>query len=180
MDYCTVNVDEKEVDKAIENQLISIIKRHSIDTLVFDGVFPYAFLVNAIKKLYGLNPIWIQRGMHKSGKSKLVIEREKYFNLIIVPDEANRKNFLEKSVKFKHCPPIVYLKKEELLPREIVLKMWNLDPNKKTVYIQLGEGLYNDVNSLIFKIVENLKKRKDLFYIKISLSFYYIFVHLFF
>lgn len=163
MNYIPKNINEKEIDNSIENQLISIILRHNIDTLVFDGVYPYSYLVNVIEKTEVLNAIWIQRGMHKSGKSKVMIEREKFFKLIIVPGEANLDNKTSQyNNKFHHCPPIVYLDKEELLPREIVLKMWNLDPNKKTVYIQLGEGLYNDVNSLVFKIVEQLKNRKNL------------------
>lgn len=157
------NINHKDIDNAMEEQLIAIVKRHNIDTLIFDGVFPYAYLVNVINKLNILNPIWIQRGMHKSGKSKVVIDRERFFNLIIVPGEANRiYNMPQKDHKFRYCPPIIYSKKEELLPRDIILKMWNLDPSKKTVYIQLGEGLYNDANSLIFKVVQSLKNKKDL------------------
>lgn len=157
------DIDSKDIDSSIEKQLIEIITRHKIDTLVFDGVFPYAYLINAMNKVNNLNSIWIQRGMHKSGKSNTVVKREKFFNLIIVPGEANQNyNLLEQNNRFHYCPPIIYANEEELLPREVVLKMWNLDPNKKTVYIQLGEGLYNDVNSLIFKVVKFLKNRKDL------------------
>ncbi|WP_313756394.1 hypothetical protein [Tissierella sp.] len=163
LDLDPVNVDQKEIDMAIHDQIISIIIRHNIDTLVFDGVFPYAYLVSAIEKLNFLNTVWIQRGMYKSGKSQVVIEREKYFNLIIVPGEANlNNNLLEQQGKFRYCSPIIYSRKEELLSKEVILKMWNLDPNKKTVYIQLGEGLNNDVNSLIFKIIQNLKLKKNL------------------
>ncbi len=163
MDYCPVNVDDKEIGEAIKNQIIQIVKRHNIDTLVFDGVFPYEYLINAIEELKTLDPIWIQRGMNKGGKSPVVIEGEKYFNKIIVPGQAGKElHLLEKDSKFIYVPPIIYLKNEELLPRDLVLKMWNLDPNKKTVYIQLGEGLHNDVNSLIFNVVQSLKKRKDL------------------
>lgn len=163
MNLNPVNVNQKEVDNAIEDQLTSIIIRHNIDTLVFDGVYPYAYLVNTIEKINSLNAIWIQRGMHKSGKSKIILEREKFFNLIIVPGEANKNNdTLQSDTNFRYCPPIIYLNKEELLLRDLILKMWNLDPNKKTVYIQLGEGLNYNVNSLIYKVVEQLKCKKDL------------------
>ncbi len=161
MDIGPVNVNQKEVDKAIEDQLISIIKRHNIDTLVFDGVFPYACLMNAIEKS-SVNAIWIQRGMHKDGKSKIVCEREKYFNTIIVPGEANSNETLENNNKFKFCSPIIYANKKELLPRETIMKMWNLDPNKKTAYVSLGEGSYEDVNSLIFRVIEILKSKENL------------------
>lgn len=157
------NISDKDINHIMEKYIIEIIKRHNIDTLVFDGVFPYAYLINVIEKIKNLNPIWIQRGMYKSGKSKLVINRENFFNLIIVPGEANQNyTILNKDGNFRYCPPIIYSKKSELLPREIIIKMWNLDPNKKTVYVQLGEGLYNDVNSLIFKVVESLKHEKNL------------------
>lgn len=156
-------IPQKDIDDDLEEQLIKIIKRHEIDTLVFDGVYPYAYLVNAIERSEVLNAIWIQRGMHKSGKAPVVIERESYFNLIIVPGEASKNyNVLQRDGRFQYCPPIVYSYKEELLPKEVVLNMWNLDPNKKTVYIQLGEGLYEDVNSLIYKVIEVLKKNKNL------------------
>ncbi len=157
------NISDRDIDNIMERNLIEIIKRHNIDTLVFDGVFPYAYLINVIEKLESLNPIWIQRGMYKSGKSKVVINRESFFNLIIVPSEANQYySNLNKNSNFQYCSPIVYSKRSELLPREVIIKMWNLDPNKKTVYIQLGEGLYNDANSLISKVVKALKREKDL------------------
>jgi UDP:flavonoid glycosyltransferase YjiC (YdhE family) len=161
MDFFPDYIPQKDIDDDLEEQLIKIVKRHKIDTLVYDGVYPYACLVNAIEKSSLQNTIWIQRGMHKSGKTP--IEREDYFNLIIVPGEANKNyNAFQKNSRFQYCPPIVYSYKEELLPKEFVLNMWNLDPDKKTVYIQLGEGLYEDINSLIFKIIEVLKKNKDL------------------
>jgi len=163
MDFFPDYIPQKDIDDDLEEQLIKIVKRHKIDTLVYDGVYPYACLVNAIEKSSLQNTIWIQRGMHKSGKTPIVIEREDYFNLIIVPGEANKNyNAFQKNSRFQYCPPIVYSYKEELLPKEFVLNMWNLDPDKKTVYIQLGEGLYEDINSLIFKIIEVLKKNKDL------------------
>lgn len=155
-------IGNKTLDSIMEKQLTEIIKRHNIDTIVFDGVFPYSYLINVILKTKFLNPIWVQRGMHKKGKSKLIIDREKFFNLIIIPGEADRKYLQYKNNNFKYCPPIIYSQRNELLSREIVLKMWNLDPNKKTVYIQLGEGLYNDVNSLISKVVNLLKDEKNL------------------
>ncbi|MCF6465676.1 glycosyltransferase [Clostridium sp. Cult2] len=163
MNFFSKHISQKDIDNNLEEELIRIINRHEIDTLVFDGVYPYVFLINAIEKSRVSNAIWIQRGMHKSGKSKVVIERERYFNLIIVPGEANRNtNVLQRNSKFRYCPPIIYSYKEELLPKEVVLKMWNLDSNKKTVYIQLGEGLYEDINSLIYKIIKVLKDRDDL------------------
>lgn len=163
MNYFSKDIKQKEIDNAIENQIISIVKMHNIDTLVFDGVFPYACLINAIEKLGFLNTIWIQRGMHKSGKSEIILKREKYFNLILVPGEVNlNANLFKNQSKFRYCPPIIYLRKEELIPRETVLNMWNLDPNKKTVYIQLGEGLGYDVNSLIYKAVKQLKNKENL------------------
>ncbi len=163
IDLFPKNFADGHISNVMEKYLIEIVKRHNVDTLVFDGVFPYAYLINVIEKLKYLNPIWIQRGMYKSGKSKVVIEREQFFNLIIVPGEANQNyTTLKKDDKFRYCSPIIYSYKYELLPREVVLKMWNLDPHKKTVYVQLGEGLYNDVNSLIFKVVEVLKHEKNL------------------
>lgn len=161
MDLDYSDIDQKEVDNAIEDQLLSIINRHKIDTLVFDGVYPYACLMNAIEKS-NVNAIWIQRGMRKEGKSGVVLERENYFNLIIIPGEANLKNNFGFSKKMKSCPPIVFNDKEELLSKETIIKMWNLDPNKKTVYISLGEGLYEDVNSQISKVIEILKRKEKL------------------
>ena len=163
MDFFPDYIPQKDIDDDLEEQLIKIIERHEIDTLVYDGVYPYACLINAIEKSRLQNAVWIQRGMHKSGKAPVVIERERYFNSIIVPGEANKNyNIFQRNNKFQYCPPIVYSYKKELLPKKVVLNMWNLDPYKKTVYIQLGEGLYEDINSLIFKIIKVLKKNKDL------------------
>ncbi len=156
-------ITDEKIDYIMQQQLTLIVQRHDIDALVFDGVYPYSFLINVIDKLKNLDSIWIQRGMHKGGKSRQVIDREKYFNRIIVPCEATQK--IDESYNkdmFYYCPPIIFTDRDELLQRETILKMWNLDPNKKTVYIQLGEGLYYDVNSLTSKVVANLKLHKDL------------------
>lgn len=148
------------VSNTIENSLMSILLKHDIDTLVFDGVIPYISLINTIKGLNNLNTIWLQRGMYKSGKSAKVIAREKFFNLIIIPGEVNlSKGILLENIKFRHCPPIIYARKEELLSREEILKMWNLNPKKKTVFIK---GPNNDGNELISKILENLIDKENL------------------
>lgn len=155
----SINTNQKSYNPT-ENQLITIISRHNIDTLIFDGVIPYISIINTIKELANLNTIWIQRGMHKSGKSQTVISRESFFNSIIVPGEANlNNNSLRENDKFHYCPPIIYSNKEDLLPREVIFKMWNLDPNKKTVFIK---GPNNDENNLISNIIENLPHSEDL------------------
>nr|WP_286672883.1 glycosyltransferase [Anaeromonas gelatinilytica] len=59
--------------------------------------------------------------------------------------------------------PVIYLDKSELLSKEKVRKKLQIPEGYKIVYVQLGAGNINDINSTIYKVLKALKEREDIY-----------------
>jgi len=58
-------------------------------------------------------------------------------------------------------PPMVFLDRHELLPRQDVIEQLGLNPAKKTVFVQLGAGNINDINTQSEIIIETARQFAD-------------------
>ena len=155
------DVDKTQWGNLLRIALDKLFELYNISAVIFDGAFPYAQFVNGIKKRSGVVKIWVKRGGEKEGTSDARKEREKDFDYIIIPGEAGEKI---ESVDNKHIPvpSIIFMDKNELLSKEAVRKFFKVHNNKKLVYVQLGAGNINDINSQINKVITALRKRKDI------------------
>src|SRR5690606_637464 len=84
-------------------------------------------------------------------------------NKVIIPGEAGINSLGIKDDKKYYCEPIIYLDKSELLTRDQIRNQWNIPPKSKLIYVQLGAGNINDINSTIQMILSELKKREDVY-----------------
>ena len=147
-------------NKAIQASIQDVISNHDINALIFDGTFPYSGIRQAIKKNKKLRTVWIRRGMLKKGIEERLKDFESLFELVVVPGEMSKSTnqpWQETNSKEIHIPPIVFLGEEELLPRENVQEMLELDREKKTVFVQLGAGNINDIIAMTEIIINTLK-----------------------
>ena len=144
----------------LKEHLELISQLHDIDTIVFDGALPYASILQFIRGNTKIKKIWVKRGMAKEGTKDAREEKEAYFDKVIVPGESGIPKITFNDNKVM-CDPIIYLDKEELLDREQVRKLFKVPQDKKLVYIQLGAGKINDINSDIGIIVAELRRRGD-------------------
>ncbi len=149
-------------------RLFDILTFYNAEGFVFDGNFPYQGIVDLLVDMEHLKTFWIRRGMWKEdsdGSAEKALAREKYFDYVIQPtDFAQSKDKGKKfrpSEKLKEVAPIVYLDSAELIAKPEAKQKLGLNPNKKSVFIQLGSGNYVDVTPSYKCSIEHLRSYPD-------------------
>jgi len=135
-----------------------IIANHELNASVFDGVYPYSGITNAIARRKNILKVWVKRGMLKEYVGERVRAGEKYFNLVIIPGELGHSNVFQDSEKCITVPSIVFLERSELLPRDEVVSALGLDSRKKTALIQLGAGNINDIETQAEIVIDTVSR----------------------
>ncbi|MEC7255875.1 MAG: hypothetical protein VXV76_04620 [Candidatus Thermoplasmatota archaeon] len=148
----------------LEEELTLCFETHKPSMFIFDGAFPYRGMLRAIEGKSTMSKIWLRRGMFRKGAS-IPVDSIQHFDSIIRPmDSIN-----ETSEEVNHeleiitSPPIVLLDENEMLSKEDVRASLQLPRDATVVYVQLGAGEINDINSEIRITVENLISRENLF-----------------
>jgi predicted glycosyltransferase len=158
LDRLGKKITPKEWDIGLYSILTTIIKNHRINVFVFDGVSPAAGVRKVLQEDKRLRKVWVKRGMLKEGVEKRVESMEQLFHLQIIPGELGQKSVTQDSIRRIIVPPIVFLDRNELLPRKEVINKLELDPAKKTVFIQLGAGNINDTLTPAEIIIDTLQQ----------------------
>ena len=146
----------------VEEQLNLVFNLHRPKMFVFDGAYPYRGMLNALQGRSYLNKVWMRRGAFKSG-SNIPIDSIEHFDLIVRPEDsvAATSNELEHTVPVELIPPIVLLEADELLPRNSARARLRLPVDAKVVYVQLGAGKINDIQSEVRLTVDALLANED-------------------
>jgi len=137
-----------------------IVNNHGINVFVFDGVSA-ASVATAIAQHKSMCKVWIRRMMLKEGKEEIFNRKTELFDLQLVPGELGQENITQDSAGRIIVPPMVFLDRNELLPRQDVIEQLGLNPAKKTVFIQLGAGNINDINTQSEIIIETARQFAD-------------------
>jgi UDP:flavonoid glycosyltransferase YjiC (YdhE family) len=153
----------------LQQQIQLIADTHHPAVFVYDGVFPYRGVLDAIQECRFVHAAMVLRLRHKHNRLPEMAEKLSVFNEVIFPGEAGVSGGVEElappelaALSCRMVDPIVYLDREELLPREQVRAMWNVPPNKKLVYVQLGAGNINDIQALSEQILAVLSELEDI------------------
>ena len=146
----------------VEEQLNLVFNLHRPKMFVFDGAYPYRGMLNALQGRSYLNKVWMRRGAFKTG-SNIPIDSIEHFDLIVRPEDsvAATSNELEHTVKVELIPPIVLLEADELLPRNSARARLRLPKDAKVVYVQLGAGKINNIQSEVRLTVDALLANED-------------------
>ena len=147
----------------VEEHLSLVLSQHRPSTFIFDGAFPYRGMLNAIKEHPATRKIWMRRGTFKKG-SRIPVDSITHFDTIIHPEDSVPivPSEIEHGVESINCAPIVLLDEEDLLPRKTARRRLNLPLNGRVVYVQLGAGRINDIDSEIRVTVDELLKHDDI------------------
>ena len=147
----------------VEEHLSLAFSQHRPSTFIFDGAFPYRGMLNAIRDQSRVRKIWMRRGPFRKG-SRIPVDSIAHFDTIIHPEDSVplAPNELEHGVDSITCAPIVLLDEEDLLPRDVARRRLNLPLNGRVVYVQLGAGRINDIDSEVRLTVEALLKHDDI------------------
>ena len=147
----------------VEEHLSLAFNQHRPSTFIYDGAFPYRGMLNAIREQPQTRKIWMRRGTFKKG-SRIPVDSIAHFDTIIHPEDSVplAQNEIDHGVDSITCAPIVLLDEEDLLPRDVARRRLNLPVEGRVVYVQLGAGRINDIDSEVRLTVEALLKHEDI------------------
>ena len=158
------NMSAAEWNALVEENLSLVFNQHKPKAFVFDGAFPYRGMLNAIRGQFAMEKIWVRRGMFKKG-SNIPIDSIEHFSLIVRPgDSVNVHDHvgMDIDVESKIVEAMLLLDEDELLSEEQARGRLNLPADAKAVYVQLGAGRINDIDSEIRMTVEALLSHEDI------------------
>lgn len=152
-----------EWNAMLEEQLSLVFAQHRPSMFIFDGAYPYRGMLNAVRGHHGMKKVWMRRGMFKKG-SNIPIDSIEHFDLIARPEDSipMTPSEIQHGVEVMKVPPIVLLDAEDLMSRKDARKRLGLPMEGKAVYVQLGAGRINDIDSEVRLTVEALLAHENI------------------
>lgn len=150
-------MSSEEWNALLEEELSVCFETHRPSMFLFDGAFPYRGMLRAIQGRNSIQKMWMRRGTFRKGSS-IPVDSIEYFDAVIHPEDSVAKvvGNVEHNVEVMTCPPIVMLDSEELLSKEKARSRLGLPQDAIVVYVQLGAGEINDIESEIRLTLECL------------------------
>jgi UDP-N-acetylglucosamine--N-acetylmuramyl-(pentapeptide) pyrophosphoryl-undecaprenol N-acetylglucosamine transferase len=146
----------------IEEELVICLETHSPSMFIFDGAFPYRGMLRAISAFDGLDKVWMRRGTFKQG-ANIPVGSISHFDLIIHPEDSVHRDApeMDHGVESIGCPPIVLLEEDELMSKESARRRLGLPLDSIVVYVQLGAGEINNIQSEIRMTIDALMNHQN-------------------
>jgi len=142
------DVTSRKWNRFFGDSLSKIVRLHCPDVLVFDGTYIYRGLRRVMEQFPFVKYIWIRRG---GGKERLGVqfrEMESLFSQVIIPGEIDVDSAETLGQKITRIPPVLICGKSEMLGRTQARERLGVAEDKIAVYLQLGAGNINDINTL--------------------------------
>ena len=156
------DMTSEEWNGLLEEELNVCFETHRPSMFIFDGAFPYRGMLRAIQGRHSLRKIWMRRGTFRKGSS-IPIDSIQHFDALIHPEDSVpiTVGHAEHNLEIITCPAIVMLDHHELLSKEQARSRLGLSKEAFVVYIQLGAGEINHIQSEIRLTVDSLLKNPD-------------------
>ena len=124
--------------------LEQVLAEREPDLVVFDGVHPYRALTHLLSARGAPPSIWCRRPMWRADSSTAPLQRAGAFDAILEPGElaeaADPGPTVARRRAVKRVRPIVFLDRDELLPRDRAAAELGIDPSRRTALVTLGQG----------------------------------------
>jgi UDP:flavonoid glycosyltransferase YjiC (YdhE family) len=118
--------------------------------VVFDGVWPYSGLVQAIRDK-GVRSVWVRRGMWKPHISPDQLRTASHFDLVIEPGDyaaSMDRGATAQVSDANKVEPVTVLSADELLERDAARRALRLPVDQKLALVTLGAGNINDIGDV--------------------------------
>ena len=155
--YMHKDMTSSQWNGLVEDMLHLVFDTHRPKWFMFDGAFPYRGMLNAIASQPGMEKWWMKRGSLKANTS-VPVDSVMQFDGIIVPSEGTA---VELSEGEHLVPPLRALDPEEAWERTYARSRLSVPDDAKAVYVQLGAGRINDIESDLSKVLDALFEHDD-------------------
>ena len=152
-----------EWNAMLEENLSLVLNQHKPKMFIFDGAFPYRGMLNAIRSRDRIEKVWVRRGMFRKG-SNIPVDSIEHFTSIVRPGDGvdvDEHLKVEIPVQSYTVSPMLLMDHDEVLTKEMATGRLNLPGASKIVYVQLGAGRINDIDSEIRLTVDALLKHEN-------------------
>ena len=142
-------LETTEWNSLLEEELTLCLETHHPKMFIFDGAFPYRGMLRAIKNRQ-LRKVWVRRGMFRKDATNIPVDSIEHFDILVKPGDSSPVDFtIEQNISIEqlHCNPILFASKDELYPREYLRDQLGIPHDAVVVYVQLGAGEINDIES---------------------------------
>lgn len=143
----------------VEDMLHLVFDIHQPKWFMFDGAFPYRGMLNALAAQPTMKKWWMRRGSLKSNTSAPV-DSASFFDGIIVPSEGQS---IELGEGEHLVPPIKAVEVDEAWTRDVARSRLSVPEDAKVVYVQLGAGRINDIESDLNTVLSALFEHENVF-----------------
>ena len=160
------NMDAKTWNTLTEEFMQNVFTIHKPNYFIFDGAFPYRGMLNSISNQKGMKKFWLRRGTLKKGTSNAPVDSINKFDFIIRPKDSTETDVraeVEYNPDLITCNPILLLEKEDLMERKDACVRLGVPIDSVIVYVQLGAGNINDINSEIGITLDVLNGYEDVY-----------------
>ncbi|MED5350597.1 MAG: hypothetical protein VYB50_03800 [Candidatus Thermoplasmatota archaeon] len=156
------NFESSDWNALVEEELTLCLETHKPKMFVFDGAFPYRGMLRSIRHQPNMSKVWMRRGTFRKG-STIPVDSISHFDLIIHPQDSVplSPSEIDHDVEVLTCPPIVLLDETELVEPDMARRRLGVPLDSRVVYVQLGAGEINDIDSEIRLTIEALISHND-------------------
>ena len=158
------NLSTPQWNSLLEEELRLCLDTHMPSLFMFDGAFPYRGMLRAIQDQTRMKKIWMRRRSLKKG-TRIPVDSINHFDQIINPSEGTESETApnEYDVEELSCPPIVMIDRDEMFTRSQARNRLGLPTESVVVYVQLGAGEINNIQSEIRMTIEALLSNPGLY-----------------
>ena len=155
-------MDSEAWNAMVQEMLTLVLETHRPSAFVFDGAFPYRGMLDSLDTIAVPKKIWVRRGMFRKGSS-IPVDSIGKFDMIIHPGDAvpHSSSEVEHDVQVEIVEAITVLESNEMWDRNDSRRRIGVPEEATAVYVQLGAGRINDINSEIRMVVDALLENDD-------------------
>jgi hypothetical protein len=155
-------MDSEAWNAMVQEMLTLVLETHRPSAFVFDGAFPYRGMLDSLDTIAVPKKIWVRRGMFRKGSS-IPVDSIRKFDLIIHPGDAapHASSEVEHDAEVEIVDAITVLDSNEMWERKDARRRIGVPDEATAVYVQLGAGRINDINSEIRMVVDALLQNKE-------------------
>ena len=157
------NFETSEWNALLEEELTLCFETHKPKQFIFDGAFPYRGMLRAIKE-HPMSKIWVRRGMFRKGATNIPVDSIEHFDVIVRPGDSAPIDTSEEqdlNIERIECNPMLLADKDELYPKEYLRNQLGIPIDSTLVYVQLGAGEINDIESDLDLSIRLLLEQDD-------------------